>query len=74
MEIDLYMFGVLILNGVGEEIHNTDVVAVDNNATRRWTVELMEQLTQPSHLSHTVGNNVILCLSTGLGEDNLALS
>jgi hypothetical protein len=74
MEIDLYMFGVLMLNGVGEEIHGADVVAVDNNASRRWTVELVEQLTQPSHLCHTVGNNAILCLSTGSGDDNLALS
>lgn len=63
MEVDLHMFGVLMLNGVGE-IHNADVVAVDNNAPRRWIVELVEQLTQPSRLSHTFSDSAILYLST----------
>lgn len=44
MEVDLHMFGALMLNGVDGEIHNTNVVAVDNSAPRRPIVELVEQL------------------------------
>jgi hypothetical protein len=33
----------------------------------------MEQLTQPSGLSHTVGNDTILSLSAGVGDDGLPL-
>jgi hypothetical protein len=42
MKINLHMFRVLMLNGVGGEVHNADVVAVDQSAPRRQTLELME--------------------------------
>jgi hypothetical protein len=29
MKINLHMFGVLILNGVGGEVHSADIVTVD---------------------------------------------
>jgi hypothetical protein len=57
MKINLHMFCALMLNGVGEEVHNTDVVAVDESAPRRRSLELMEQLAQPGGLSHAVGDN-----------------
>jgi hypothetical protein len=47
IEINLHMLGALMLNGVGGEVHGTDVVVVDKGAPRRWTLELMEQLLQP---------------------------
>jgi hypothetical protein len=54
IEINLHVLGMLMLNGVGGEVYNVDVVAIDNNAPRRWTLDLMEQLAQPSGLSHIV--------------------
>jgi hypothetical protein len=48
MKINLHMFGALMLNGVGGEVHNTDVVTVDKGAPRRWGLELVELLSQPS--------------------------
>jgi hypothetical protein len=33
----------------------------------------MEQLTQPSGLSHAVGNGTILGLSAGAGDDGMSL-
>jgi hypothetical protein len=41
MEINLHMLGALMLNGVGEEVHDANVVAVDKSAPRRQTVELV---------------------------------
>jgi hypothetical protein len=71
MEINLHMLDALILNGVDGEVHDTDLVAVDKGAPRRQAFELMEQLPQPSDLSHTIGDGMVLSLHAGTGEDNL---
>jgi hypothetical protein len=42
MKINLHMFGALMLNGVGGEVHDADVVTVDESVPRRRTLELME--------------------------------
>jgi hypothetical protein len=36
-------------------------------------VQLLEQLTEPARLCHTIGHNTILRLSTETGDDVLAL-
>jgi hypothetical protein len=73
MKINLHMLGALMLNGVGGEVHNADIVTVDKSALRRWGLELMEQLTQPCGPSHAIGNDTILGISTGAGDDGLSL-
>jgi hypothetical protein len=65
MKINLHMFGALMLNGVGGEVHGVDVVVVDESAPRRWTLELMEQLAQPGGLSHAVGDGAVLGFRAG---------
>jgi hypothetical protein len=45
MRVNLHMLGVLMLNGIGGEVHDTDIVAVDKCAPRRRGLELVEQLT-----------------------------
>jgi hypothetical protein len=42
MKINLHMLGALMLNGVGRDVHNTDIVTVDKCAPRRQGPELME--------------------------------
>jgi hypothetical protein len=73
IKINLHILGALILNGVGGEVHGTNIVAVDKCAPRRWGLKLVEQLTQPSGLSHAVCNDMILGLSAGAGDDGLSL-
>jgi hypothetical protein len=73
MKINLHMLGVLMLNEIGGEVHDADIVTVDKSAPRRQGLELMEQLMQPSGLSHAVGNSTILGLSAGAGDDGLPL-
>jgi hypothetical protein len=34
MKINLHMLGALILNGVGGEVHDTDIATVDKGAPR----------------------------------------
>jgi hypothetical protein len=66
------MFGALILNGVGGEIHGTDVVTVDESVPRRRTLELMEQLAQPGGLSHTISDGAVLGFRAGPRDDHLS--
>jgi hypothetical protein len=42
MKINLHMLDALMLNEIGGEVHNADVVAVDKGAPRRRGLELME--------------------------------
>jgi hypothetical protein len=42
VEVILYMFYVLVLNGVGGEVDGTDVVIVDEGALRKRSVELLK--------------------------------
>jgi hypothetical protein len=73
MKINLHMLRVLMLNGVGGEVHDADVVAVDENAARWWSLELMQELTQPGGLSHTIGDCTVLSFDAGTGDDSLPL-
>jgi hypothetical protein len=60
IKINLHIFGALMLNKVGEDVHDTDVVIVDESAPRRRTLELTEQLMQPGGLSYAVGDGTVL--------------
>jgi hypothetical protein len=62
VEINFYMLGALMLNGVGGEVDGANVVIVDQRALRQRTLEHMEQLPQPSGLSHTIGDSTVLGL------------
>jgi hypothetical protein len=73
IKINLHMLGALMLNGVGGEVHSANVVTVDKGALRQQGLELVEQLSQLSGLSHAVGNGTILGLSAEAGDDGLLL-
>jgi hypothetical protein len=73
MKINLHMLRALMLNGVGGEVHDVDVVTVDESAARWRSLELMQKLAQPGGLSHTIGDGTVLSFSAGAGDDNLPL-
>jgi hypothetical protein len=62
-----------MLNGVGGEVYGAVVVAVDESAPRRQTLELMEQLAQLGGLSHAVGDSVVLGFRARPRDDRLSL-
>jgi hypothetical protein len=41
MKINLHMFHALMLNGVDGEVHDADVVTLEESAPRRWSLEHM---------------------------------
>jgi hypothetical protein len=42
VEVDLDMFHALVLNEVGGEVDDVDVVAVHEGALRQWSMELLK--------------------------------
>jgi hypothetical protein len=56
MKINLHMFGALMLNMIGGEVHSVDVIVVNESAPRKQTLKLMEQLAQLGGLSHVIGD------------------
>jgi hypothetical protein len=73
MKINLHMLCALMLNGVGGEVHDTDVVAIDESAVRWRGLELMQELAQPGDLNHTIGDGTVLGFGAGAGDDSLSL-
>nr|TKV94506.1 hypothetical protein SEVIR_9G299800v2 [Setaria viridis] len=73
VKVDLHMFGPLVLNRVGGEVHRTDVVAVDKSAPGERSVELGKELPKPRCLCHAVSDNAVLRLGTGAGDHRLTL-
>jgi hypothetical protein len=73
VEVDLDMLYALVLNGVGGEVDGADVIAVDESALRQRSMELLEELPEPTSFSYAVGHNAILSLGARAGDDVLAL-
>jgi hypothetical protein len=73
VEVDLDMPCTLVLNGVGGEVDGADVIVVDESALRQQSMELLEELSEPTSFSHVVGHGMILSLSARAGDDVLAL-
>jgi hypothetical protein len=71
IEINVHMLSVLMLNEVGGEVHDADIVAVDKCALKMRTLELMEQLVQPGGLSYAIGDDMVLNLHAGPGDDRM---
>jgi hypothetical protein len=73
VQVNLHMFRPLMLNQVGEEVHGSDVVAVDEPALGERVLKLSQELPKPGRLSHAVSNSLVLRLSTRAGDNRLSL-
>jgi hypothetical protein len=63
VEINLNMFVVLVLNGVGGEVNSVDITTIDQSGMRQGAMQLHKQLTKPACLCHAVAHIVVLRLS-----------
>jgi hypothetical protein len=73
VDVQLNVLGATMMNGIGGEVDNGDVVAEDSGGLVNRTGELRENLTKPSALSNCIGHHTILSLSARPGDDGLAL-
>jgi hypothetical protein len=64
VQVNLHMLRPLMLNRVGGEVHDAEVVAVDERALGERAVKLSQELSEPGRLSHTVSNSPLLRLCT----------
>jgi hypothetical protein len=67
------MLCTLVLNGVDGEVDSADVIAVDESALRQKSMELREELPEPTGFSHAIGHGMILSLGTRAGDNVLTL-
>jgi hypothetical protein len=42
VEVDLDMLHALVLNGIGGEVDNTDIVIVNKGVLHQWSMELLK--------------------------------
>src|SRR6185503_11110008 len=73
VQVNLHVLRLLMLNGVGGEIHGADVVAVDERALGERAVELCQELSEPGRLRHAVSDSTVLRLGTGAGDNRVPL-
>jgi hypothetical protein len=64
---------MLVLDGVGGEVDDADVVTVDQSGLWQGVVQLHKPLMKPAHLHHVVGHDVVPHLSAQTGDDILML-
>ena len=65
VQVNLHMLRPLMLDGVSGEIHDADVVAVDERA--------LGERAEPGRLCHAVSDSTVLRLGTGAGDNRLPL-
>jgi len=73
MKVNFHVLSALMLYGVGGEVDDANIVAVDKTSGVQGMVNLLEQLSQPSDFSNAVGNSPIFCLGAGPGDSGLSL-
>jgi hypothetical protein len=73
VEINLNMFVVLVLNGVGGEVNSVDIATIDQSGMRQGAMQLHKQLMKPACLCHAVAHIVVLRLSAWVGDNILML-
>ena len=73
VQVDLHMLRLLMLDGVGGEIHGADIVAVDERALGERAVELRQKLSKPGRLRYAVSDSTVLRLGTRAGDNRLPL-
>jgi hypothetical protein len=72
VNVDLNILRAAMMDRVGGHVDSTDIVAVDDRRRRIGCMELLEQLTKPTGLSHSVRNNMILSLRTRTRDRSLS--
>jgi hypothetical protein len=73
VEVDLDMLHTLVLNRVGGEVDGADIVVVDERALWQQSIELQEELSEPTSFGYVIGHGVILSLDARSEDNVLAL-
>ena len=73
VEVDLDVFGALMLNGVRRHVDGADIVAEHDRSRRSGSMKLVEELTDPTSLGDGVSHSTVLSLGAGTRDRVLPL-
>jgi len=73
VQVDLNMLGLLMLNRVGGEVNDADIIAVDHYSTTEWAAKLYQKLAQPAGFGDSIRDCSIFRLCTGPRHCRLTL-
>ena len=65
VEINLNMFGALMLDWIGGHVDGTDVITIHQCGLAEGGVQLLQELTQPGSLGDTISHCAILNFCIG---------
>jgi hypothetical protein len=73
VNVDLDVFGALMLDGVHGHVDITNIIIEHNHNRRRWSMKLVEELTNLASLGDGVSHITVLSLSAGTRDRVLLL-
>jgi len=73
VEVNLNMFGALMLDWIGGHVDGADVIAIHQCGLAEGVVQLLQELTQPGSLGDTINHCAILSFCTRSGDGVLTL-
>nr|GEW98920.1 hypothetical protein [Tanacetum cinerariifolium] len=59
MDVNLYMFGVLMLYWVYRHVYSTDIIIVDQGRCKKWGMKLTKEVANPRCLSYSICNPAV---------------
>jgi hypothetical protein len=73
VNINLDMLGAPMMNRIGRHVDCTHIVAINDSRTSNRDVELLKKLPKPVAFGDSMGDGMVLSLSTGAWDSGLAL-
>lgn len=64
VQINLYMFSALVVNGVGREINSCYIVTIDDSRLVKRKMKLSQELGQPAGFSDGICNTTVPSFGT----------
>nr|GEU53244.1 hypothetical protein [Tanacetum cinerariifolium] len=68
MNVNLYMFGALMLHLVCKHVYGTDIITVDQSRCEKWGMKLTKEVANSRCLSYNIRNLAVISLSTRMRQ------
>ena len=72
VDVDLNVFGALVLHRVGGHVYGADVVTIDNGGLGRRAKKFVEKIAYPACFCNRISNSSIFCLCARAGDHPLS--
>nr|GEU31577.1 hypothetical protein [Tanacetum cinerariifolium] len=72
MNVNLYMFGALMLHRVCRHVYGIDIITLDHGRCEKWGMKLTKEVANPRCLSYSIRNPAVFSLGTRTRQRVLA--